>query len=403
MTSDGTHPLGDLVELQRGATYKSALLDHDGPVLLGLSSIAANGGFRRDALRCYGGDSPRSMIVRPGEIYVSLKDVTQSGDLLGAVARVPSDIEAGRLTQDTVKLVFRDEFAGQSDYVYWLLRSPQYRQYCRTHAIGVTTLALPRDDFLAFPVPPLSPSRAALVRALGALNDKIEHNRAMSVRLTKAASADFERRSRDWADTGRGGVLDQLGGPVADRVADSGLPYIGLDAMPQGIPVLSEWTTDGAPNGQSSRFVQGDILFGKLRPYFKKVGIAPIDGRCSTEILVLRPHDDRNWGPLLGYALSDEFIAHCVANSTGTKMPRSEWRNIKDFPVTLPSPRDAARCTEFMGWTFDLVNAFIHESHSLAAIRDVLLTKLVSGRIRMPESYDGDDTHGTVVDLATAS
>jgi type I restriction enzyme S subunit len=70
--------LGDYVTLQRGNTYKSALLGQPGPVLLGLASIARNGGFRADNLKTYGGFSDERMILKPGDIYVSLKDVTQS-------------------------------------------------------------------------------------------------------------------------------------------------------------------------------------------------------------------------------------------------------------------------------------------------------------------------------------
>jgi len=47
--------LGDYFELQRGTTYKSALLGQAGPVLLGLGSIERNGGFKGDNLKTYGG------------------------------------------------------------------------------------------------------------------------------------------------------------------------------------------------------------------------------------------------------------------------------------------------------------------------------------------------------------
>ena len=49
--------LGDYVALQRGNTYKSSLLGLPGPVLLGLASIARNGGFKSDNLKTYGGHS----------------------------------------------------------------------------------------------------------------------------------------------------------------------------------------------------------------------------------------------------------------------------------------------------------------------------------------------------------
>src|SRR6266567_4329243 len=119
MSSEGSRPLGDLVALRRGSTYKSALLNQEGPVLLGLSSILPNGGFRRDSLKTYGGDSPNEITLAPGDTYVSLKDVTQSGDLLGAVARVPPDVQAGRLTQDTVRLIPNRVGEADADYIYW--------------------------------------------------------------------------------------------------------------------------------------------------------------------------------------------------------------------------------------------------------------------------------------------
>ena len=167
--------LGDLVTLVRGTTYQSRLLDQPGPVLLGLASILPNGGFRRGSLRTYAGESPEKLLMRPGDLYVSLKDVTQSGDLLGSVARVPVDILLGRLTQDTAKLVLR-QGSPPAAYIYWLLRTPDYRDYCRERAIGTTNLSLSREDFFAFPVVPPNPERLALIALLEAVENKIELN-----------------------------------------------------------------------------------------------------------------------------------------------------------------------------------------------------------------------------------
>lgn len=110
-SSDGSQitTLGDFISLQRGTTYKSALLGKPGAVLIGLASIEREGGFRNDKLETYGGDSPAKISLKPGDLYVSLKDITHDGHLLGAIARLPDYIEHGRLSQDTVKLVFEKE------------------------------------------------------------------------------------------------------------------------------------------------------------------------------------------------------------------------------------------------------------------------------------------------------
>lgn len=182
--------IGDHVELQRGTTYKSALLDQPGPILLGLGSIERDGGFRSDKLRTYGGPSAEKLLVRPGDLYVSLKDVTQSGDLLGAIARVPESVSVGRMTQDTVKLIFKSDLP--RDYFYWLLRTPQYRQYCRSHATGTTNLGLSRDDFFGFKIPDLDAEKRLLIESLENLEAKIRTNHQINQTLEQMAQAIFK-------------------------------------------------------------------------------------------------------------------------------------------------------------------------------------------------------------------
>jgi type I restriction enzyme S subunit len=172
--------LGDHVELQRGKTYKSKLKDLPGPYLLGLASIGRNGGFRADKLLTYGGDCPDNLLVYPGDLFVSLKDVTQSADLLGSVARMPFHFKVGRLTQDTVKLKFKDG-APSRNIVYRTLLTPEYRAHCRSHATGTTNLGLARDDFLSYPliVPP-SEIEAAFDQFIDVIDRKIGTNERQS-------------------------------------------------------------------------------------------------------------------------------------------------------------------------------------------------------------------------------
>ncbi|WP_159053051.1 hypothetical protein [Streptomyces regalis] len=191
MAENAEARLGDFLSLQRGTTYKSSLLGDSGPVLLGLASIQRNGGFRSDALKTYGGDSPNKLLLRPGDMYVSLKDVTQSADLLGAVARVPSSVQVGRVTQDTVKLIF-DKMEIRQSYIYWLLRTPQYRKYCHSHSNGTTNLSLSREDFLAYPVPSLTPDRAALVDLLEVMEAKVVVNERIAQSCLALARSLYE-------------------------------------------------------------------------------------------------------------------------------------------------------------------------------------------------------------------
>lgn len=235
MTFDWRHAtVGDFVSLQRGNTYQSKLLDAPGPVLLGLGSIERDGGFRADKLRTYGGESAAKLLVYPGDMYVSLKDVTQSGDLLGSIARVPVSVSVGRMTQDTVKLIFKDELVDRS-YLYWVLRSPEYREYCRARGMGTTNLSLSRDDFLSFPVPEPTAVRLLIKKCLDAIEEKNSLNRRLSQILEAMAQAIFKSWFVDFDPIkAKIEAIEQDQDPVrAVMRAISGKTDAELDQMPR--------------------------------------------------------------------------------------------------------------------------------------------------------------------------
>ncbi|WP_433935306.1 restriction endonuclease subunit S [Sorangium cellulosum] len=145
--------LRDHVTLQRGTTYSGNFVGLPGPALLGLGSIEPGGGFRDGHYKTYGGECPEKLTLYPGDLFVALKGATKDGTMVGSIARVPSSVASGRLTQDTVKLQFLKPGNRINRYIYWLLRMPQYRAYCAGRITGSAQVGLSRDDFLNYPVP----------------------------------------------------------------------------------------------------------------------------------------------------------------------------------------------------------------------------------------------------------
>ena len=163
-------------------------------------------------------------------------------------------------------------------------------------------------------------------------------------------------------------------------------PYIALEHMPRKCIALSDWgMADGVESGKLA-FNANDILFGKLRPYFHKVGVAPIDGVCSTDIVVITPHTPEWFGFVLGHASSDAFVEHTNAGSTGTKMPRTNWADMARYPVILPPEKLAKAYTAKIRPAISKIIASIHQNHTLATLRDTLLPKLISGEVRVGQA-----------------
>ena len=163
----------------------------------------------------------------------------------------------------------------------------------------------------------------------------------------------------------------------------SDLSYIGLEHMPRGSIALTNW--EDARNLQSSkfRFSTNQLLFGKLRPYFKKVGIAPVDGICSTDILVLDGKDPI-WNEFILFVISsNKFIQFASQSTTGTRMPRSNWNYMKTYSIVIPSFSKISAFHHIAKRNLEKINNNVFEIIALTKIRDALLPKLMSGEIRV--------------------
>ena len=155
-------------------------------------------------------------------------------------------------------------------------------------------------------------------------------------------------------------------------------PYIGLEHMPRRSIALAEWENAGKVVSNKTAFEQGEFLFGKLRPYFHKVGIAPISGICSTDVIVIAPKTPE-WSPfLLTLISSDEFVTNVDQASTGTRMPRTNWEAMGRYQHCRPAKAVAQAFQEATQPLLSRIIADIHKSRTLATIRDTLLPKLLS-------------------------
>ena len=281
-------------------------------------------------------------------------------------------------------------------WAYYELRTKDINSMDSGSAIPSTS----RPDFYNLPVcvPPLATQRR-IAAILGALDDKIELNRQTNQTLEQIAQAIFKSWFIDfdgcddlvnselgmipkgWRVGTLGDVMVEKRITVQPQDLSPDTPYIGLANMPQGSITLTEWGLAEEATSAKISFAKGDILFGKLRPYFKKVGIAPMDGICSSDMLVIRASDLQWYGFGLCLLTYDPFIQYTSAVSTGTRMPRVSWKAMSAYKVAIPPDKLAGEFSE-------VVNAFalkmllnIEESRSLAELRDTILPKLISGEL----------------------
>lgn len=368
--------LGETVRLVRGRTYKSSLLsDVEGPVLLGLGSIEKNGGFKTGTRARYPGESDESILLHPGDLYVSLKDLTQSCDLLGAVSRVPNSVAEGRLTQDTVKLTFADDGDEAIKlYVYWSLRTPQYRRYCKAHGTGTTNMSLSRKDFLNWSIPERTYARDVLISLLEMLEKKADVITKLNGYLAEQCEAIASH------EKGYAVELASLCDLVKDKADYSEVnfdTYVSTESLLPG--KKGRQAPSSLPQtGKVTAYKAGDILVSNIRPYFKKIWYADKEGTCSGDVLVFRAKQPEQSGYLYSCMRSDAFFNHVMKGARGTKMPRGDKKQMLTYKVA-GNPGEAT--IDFIESALNQASFASKESHRLAALRDVLLPKLMSGEI----------------------
>jgi type I restriction enzyme S subunit len=343
--------------------------------------------------------------------------VTGRYGTIGEVFYIPTDFWPLNTTH------FVNDFKGNDPrFISYLLQQLQFRAYSDKAAVP----GLNRNHLHTAPVSIPSDSREqrAIAAILGAFDDKIDLNRRMCETLEAIARAlfkswfvDFDpvRAKAAGRDPGLPKPLADLfpaslenselgpipagwqAGPLGDIAANprrlfdpsaqgAALPYIGLEHMPKRSIAVPGWGSSAALASQKFEFRRGEILFGKLRPYFHKVAIAPVDGVCSTDILVISPSQPHWYGLLAGTASSDEFVAYTNAGSTGTRMPRTSWAEMARYPLAQPPAEIAREFSVHFTTKSERITAATHESRTLASIRDTLLPKLISGEIRVKEA-----------------
>jgi type I restriction enzyme S subunit len=103
-----------------------------------------------------------------------------------------------------------------------------------------------------------------------------------------------------------------------------------------------------------AQFANGDLLYGRLRPYLNKVAIAPCDGVSSTEIWVLQPT------PFIEtqfafFMLTSFYMLRRVERVTeGANLPRVDADGFDRIEIPLPPLSEQRRIVEILNEARDV-------------------------------------------------
>jgi len=347
---------------------------------------------------------------------------------IGRVARVPRDVLPAN-TNQAVAIVRPDPNVIDSRFLYYVLRDDLRVKHAHTRVVQSVqaNFSLAELSAIEVPLPPL-PEQRAITHILGTLDDKIELNRRMSETLEAMARALFKSWFVDFdpvrakAEGRDPGLPKPIADLFPDRLVDSELGEIPEGWAVGSVEILCDSITSGGTPARMNQlyweggsipwFKTGELLDGPLIESEEHITEAALEGSscklwpAGTILFALyaSPTVGR-LGVLTRPGTSNQAAAGLIAKSTigvpflrrllldarvklqtiavGAAQQNINQAVLKAHRAVIPTEKAASAYSRLVAHADDRQVALSKEANALAALRDALLPKLVSGELQV--------------------
>lgn len=170
--------------------------------------------------------------------------------------------------------------------------------------------------------------------------------------------------------------LFELTEPIKETFNPDGngeLFYIGLEHIDPETLRLNSIGVSSDVTSNKYKFKPNDILFGKLRPYFRKVVKPNFSGICSTDIWVFRSKNEFDQNFLYYFLANWDFVNTANGADTGTRMPRADWNFLKDTEWLLPGDKnEQSAIAEVLSSLDDKIDLLHRQNKTLEQLAETL-------------------------------
>ena len=166
------------------------------------------------------------------------------------------------------------------------------------------------------------------------------------------------------------------------------LRCIELEHLSQGGGSILGYIDSAEQKSMKNEFDEGDVLFGKLRPYLRKYWLAKFGGVCSTEIWVFRVMSDICTKEYLFNIVSSYNFIQKANVSSGSKMPRAEWDFVSKIPILTPPLSEQEKIAEILSTWDKAIEKQIQLIQKLELRKKGLMQQLLTAKRRLPGFSD---------------
>lgn len=178
--------LSDFMTIKHGYAFKGDYItfENNNVVLVTPGNFKIGGGFQENKCKYFTSKYPNGYVLHPGDLIVTMTDLSKEADTLGYGALVPNNSKRIYLHNQRIGLVQFINNDLPKDYVYWFLRSYDYHMRIVGSASGSTVKHTSPNRILeqTIPVPPKEEKSKIVL--LKNIDEAIAHNELENIKLS---------------------------------------------------------------------------------------------------------------------------------------------------------------------------------------------------------------------------
>lgn len=163
------------------------------------------------------------------------------------------------------------------------------------------------------------------------------------------------------------------------------LPYVGMEHIKGSTAEFIGSLDNTEVKSTTFHFDKGIILYGRLRPYLRKVILTTFEGHCSTELFPIKVNDKVNNKFLMYWLLSQRITDKINATWTGARMPRANMNQVLEFDISVPSATEQQKIVqqldELQAQTKKLEQIYTQKLQDLDELKQSILKKAFNGEL----------------------
>lgn len=339
----------------------------------------------------------------PGDLVISRLNAPY-----GRACILPFDEEKYVLAVDIVILRTNEN----KSFLCYLMQCEGYQNIVQDGTKGTTMKRISRTNLgnVVLPIPPydvqnviadfLNKKYAKIDAVLEKTRTSIEEYKKLKQAIITQAVTKGVRGNRLMKEIGIGGIdkipadwsiqkFSQLASVKCNLVPPQeylDYPQVSPENIEKGSGKLLPHKTvrDSGVISGNHLFVEGQILYSKIRPKLNKVCIAPFSGLCSADMYPIETENNTKF--IVYYMRSDAFLNQvAMITEDRVKMPKINQNELGEILVTVPSDKsEQAEIAEYLDQSCSKIDELISKKEQLAfeleAYKKSLIYEYVTGK-----------------------